>query len=78
MSRNYSTRSTMFIDRFTTKVVQPDRNLVESLHALLDMIPDDSHALAIDHCVTQILQFRDPNIPGRSLPAEVLYPEVAS
>ena len=72
MSRQYTVKSTMFIDRFTTKVVQPDEQLVATLHRLLDMIDDDSHALMIDHCVAQLLMFHDPNIPGRMTPPELL------
>lgn len=59
--RNYITSPTMFADRFTERVVQPDESLVNQLHKLLDMIPNDNHALAIDHIVSELIRFHDPN-----------------
>jgi len=65
MSRNYQTTSTMLLDpmaKYTgISVISPDKKLVETLHRLLDMIPDDSHALMIDHCVAEIIRFKNPN-----------------
>lgn len=72
MNRQYSVTPTMFMDRFTEKVVQPDAMLVAQLHALLDLIPDDTHALGIDLCVSQLLRFHDPNVSGRLRPPEIV------
>lgn len=63
MTRIYHTQPTMFVSQFPTYdegVVQPDANLVEQLHNLLDMIEADEHALAIDHTVQQLLRFHQP------------------
>lgn len=63
--RNYQTKATMLIDplaRYTgISVISPDERLVEQLHKLLDMIPDENHALMIDHTVAEIIRFRNPN-----------------
>lgn len=66
MSRQYQTKATMFVDRLTDNVVQPDAQLVAQLHGLLDMIPDVNHALMIDHTVADLLRFHNPKFraPG--------------
>lgn len=61
--RNYLTKPTFYDDRFTKKVIQPDANLVNTLHKLLDIIPNDKVALSIDLCVSELLRFHDPNRP---------------
>lgn len=61
--RNYFTKPTFYDDRFTEKVIQPDANLVNTLHRLLDTIPNDKVALSIDLCVSELLRFHDPNRP---------------
>lgn len=58
--RKYSTSPTMFMDRWTQKVVQPDANLIKALHSYLDLIPNDDHALAIDLIVADLLRFHNP------------------
>lgn len=63
MSRTYLTTPTMYTDRFTEALIQPDRNLIETLHALLDTIPNDKVALTIDLCVSELLRFHNPNLP---------------
>ena len=61
MCRQYQTSATMFIDRFTEKVVQPDAQLINQLHKLLDMLPDENHALMIDYTVADLLRFHNPS-----------------
>ena len=59
MTRNYGVQPTMFINplsRAEAPTVAPDTKLVEQFHRLLDMIPSDNHALAIDHTVQQLLR----------------------
>lgn len=63
MSRTYITSPTFYEDRFTEKVIQPDRNLISTLHALLDTIPNEKVALTIDLCVSELLRFHNPNLP---------------
>lgn len=63
----------MLHDKFSDKVVQPDLKLVDTLHRLLDMIPQDNLALSIDLCVADLIRFHNPrNIPEASL----LNPEI--
>ncbi|ODR25796.1 hypothetical protein BHQ19_10210 [Mycolicibacterium porcinum] len=62
----------MYVERFSVKVVQPDESIVNQLHHLLDLIPDDNLALMIDNCVAQLLRFHDPNIHGQMAPPELL------
>lgn len=57
--RNYSVQSSMFISPYPhsqQKVVEPDKNLVQAFHKLLEAIPNDNHALMIDHVVAQLLR----------------------
>ena len=61
--RNYLTKPTFYDDRFTEKVIQPDASLINTLHRLLDTIPNDEIALSIDLCVSELLRFHDPNRP---------------
>jgi len=61
--RKYITKPTFYDDRFTEKVIQPDANLVNTLHRLLDTISNDKVALSIDLCVSELLKFHDPNRP---------------
>lgn len=59
MNRQYSVQPTMFISRLAHSQVStyaPDEKLVEAFHKLLDMVPDDNHALMIDHVVSQLLR----------------------
>ena len=68
MSRSYMTSPTMLHDKFADKVVQPDLKLVETLHKLLDMIPQDNLALSIDVVVADLIRFHNPrNIAQASL-----------
>lgn len=60
MKRNYTTHSKMLHDKFSDKMVQPDLKLVETLHKLLDMIPDDNHALTIDLVVANLIRCDNP------------------
>ena len=61
--RKYITKPTFYDDRFTEKIIQPDKNLIATFHALLDTIPNDKVALTIDLCVSELLRFHDPNRP---------------
>lgn len=63
MSRTYLTSPTIYTDRFTEAIIQPDSNLIKTLHALLDTIPNDKVALSIDLCVSELLRFHNPNLP---------------
>lgn len=65
MSRQYTTTATMFVDRFSEKVVQPDERLVGALHRVLDTLPDNT-ALMIDLIVADLLRFHNPRFqaPG--------------
>jgi hypothetical protein len=68
MSRKYLTSPTMLHDKCADKVVQPDLKLVETLHKLLDMIPQNNLALSIDLCVAELIRFHNPpNINQASL-----------
>lgn len=77
MSRSYMTSPTMLHDKFADKVVQPDLKLVETLHKLLDMIPQDNIALSIDLVVADLVRFHNPhNIAQASLAnPEVISPK---
>lgn len=70
----YSTSATMYIDRFTEKVVQPDENLIKQLHAYLDMvaITNKQLAMAIDMVVYDLLRFHDPNRKNMLTPPEII------
>jgi hypothetical protein len=73
MSRKYLTSSTMLHDKYADKVIQPDLKLVDTLHKLLDMIPQDNLALTIDLCVADLIKFHNPrNVEQNSL----AYPEI--
>lgn len=62
MIRAYQVTSTMLTVPYSNmKVVEPDKNLVQQLHKMLDIIPDDNLALGIDHVVAQLISFHDPN-----------------
>lgn len=63
MSRTYLTSPTVYTDRFTETLIQPDSNLIRTLHRLLDTIPNDKVALSIDLCVSELLRFHNPNLP---------------
>ena len=63
----------MLHDKFADKIVQPDLKLVDTLHKLLDMIPQDNLALTIDLCVADLIKFHNPrNVEQHSLS----YPEL--
>ena len=73
MSRNYVTSPTMLHDRFSDKVIQPDLPAVHQLHTLLNMIPQDNLARAIDMIVAELIRFHNPhNVAQMSL----AYPEI--
>lgn len=57
-ARQYSVQPTQMINSqpWGSSVVEPDKKLVETLHKLLDLIPNDDHALAIDHVVADLLR----------------------
>ena len=58
----------MLHDKYADKVVQPDLKLVDTLHELLEMIPQDNLALMIDLCVADLIRFHNPpNISQASL-----------
>lgn len=73
MNRKYQTSSTMYIDKFTEKVVQPDAGLISTLHSVLDTLPEEKAAI-IDITVAQLLRFHDPNIPRRFAQDELIMP----
>lgn len=77
MSRDYTTSPTMLHDKYSDKIVQPDMKLVETLHKLLDMIPQDNLALMIDYCVADLIRFHNPpNIAQASLNSpEIILPK---
>jgi len=70
----YITSPTMYVDRFTEKVIQPDENLVKQFHSYLDMvaITNKQLAMAIDMTVSDILKFKDPNRMNQLTPPEIL------
>ena len=72
MSRTYLTRPTIYTDRFTEALIQPDQNLIHTLHRLLDTIPNDKVALSIDLCVSELLRFHNPNLPMPFTPRELV------
>jgi len=72
MSRNYMVTPTTYEDRFTQKVIQPDSSLVNTLHRLLDTIPNEMVALSIDMCVYELLKFHNPNRPMPFTPKELV------
>lgn len=73
--RKYLTSPTMLHDKYADKIVQPDLKLVETLHKLLDMIPQDNLALTIDLCVADLIRFHNPhNIPLASLAMPEIIP----
>lgn len=76
MSRKYMTSPTMLHDKYADKVVQPDLKAVETLHKLLDMIPQDNLALMIDLTVADLIRFHNPpNIAQAALAnPEVILP----
>ena len=61
MSRKYVTSPTMLHDKLSDKVVQPDLRLVKTLHRMLDLIPDDNIAIAIDVVVAELIRFHNPH-----------------
>ncbi len=73
MSRKYLTSPTMLHDKYADKVVQPDLYAVETLHKLLDMIPQDRLALMIDLTVANLIRFHNPPNIGQAVLAN---PEV--
>lgn len=73
--RNYSVTPTMFhVPHGNIQVATPDKELVKTFHRLLDAIPDDNFALAIDHTVAQILRVHTPP-NGQFAPEIILPPE---
>lgn len=73
MSRKYLVQATMLHDKYSDKVVQPTLNHVEQLHKLLDMIPNDTHALAIDMIIADLIRFAHP--PQNTFMPEILPPK---
>ena len=80
MGRKYTTQATMLHDKFADKVVQPDLKQVETLHKLLNMIPQDNLALSIDIVVADLIRFHNPrNVAQASLAnPEIILPKVES
>lgn len=80
MSRKYLTSPVMLHDKFADKIVQPDLKLVETLHRLLDMIPEDNIALTIDLCVADLIRFHHPSNVGMASLAnpEIILPKKLS
>lgn len=74
MMSKYATSSTMYIDKFTEKVIQPDENLIKTLHAYLDMvaITNENLAMAIDMIIADLLRFHAPNRRSILTPPELL------
>ncbi len=72
----YRTSATMYMDKYTEQVVQPDENLIKQLHAYLDMvsITNEQLALAIDMTVAELLRFHDPNRQSILTPPELIEP----
>jgi hypothetical protein len=57
VNRNYAVQPIMFVTPGAMQPVStPDAKLVADFHRLLDMIPNDNHALMIDMVVSQILR----------------------
>lgn len=71
-TRTYLTSSTIYTDRFTIALIQPDQNLIKTLHSFLDTIPDSATALSIDLCVSELLRFHNPNLPMPFTPKELI------
>lgn len=69
--RNYRTKPSMLRDPYTESIIQPDASLIRQLHSLLDML-NENHALAIDHIVSELIAFKNPN---RQMLDEIFLPE---
>lgn len=76
----YITSPTMLHDKFSDKVVQPDLRMVETLHKLLDMVPNRQVAFAIVLCVADLIRFHNPrDIAQASLAnQEIIEPALTS
>lgn len=62
MNRSYTTHSKMLHDKFSNTIVQPDLKLVETLHALLNVISDDNLAMMIDTVVADLIRCDNPPV----------------
>ena len=62
MSRTYTTHSKMLHDKYSNKVIQFDLLMVDTLHKLLDAIPDDNLAKMIDFVVAELIRCDNPPV----------------
>lgn len=49
-------------DKYSNKVIQPDLLMVDTLHKLLDAIPDDNLAKMIDFVVAELIRCDNPPV----------------